>query len=172
MGFFSNLFSKEGNKEPQWDKFKAFQMIRKEPLMFGKPIEFVPSKYQIWSKGRVINEGVTTEPIKAVVFDDGSPSKQFKVTILDRHLHGEILGNIYYDEFVTSNDRLQMLTLPQTTNTGNTAISLLKMAIGATRSAKEFASNEPFCCNLFILNNVLSKVTFSFSSPDKLIEFY
>ena len=171
MGLFDNFFSKKENKEPRWDKFKALQLIMKEPLLFNRPIEFTPSRYMIWSRGKVVVEGITTETIKATVFDNGTPGKQFKVSIPDKKLHFEILETIYYDEFVTSNDRLQMLTIPENTKTGNTALSLFKMTLKATRAHKEFASNDPYCFNLFLLNGVISKVTFSFSNPDKLIEF-
>ena len=49
---------------------------------------------------------------------------------------------------------------------------MFKMTIGATRQSKYFNRNEPYCCNLFIKMGKIAKLTFSFSSPEKLIEFY
>ena len=46
------------------------------------------------------------------------------------------------------------------------------MILGPTREQKNFNNNEPYCCNLFIKNEKLKKITFSFSTPEKLIALY
>jgi hypothetical protein len=48
----------------------------------------------------------------------------------------------------------------------------LRTTTGITRKGKIFNGNEPYCCSLFSINQKISKVTFSFSNPEKLIEFY
>jgi hypothetical protein len=58
------------------------------------------------------------------------------------------------------------------TNSENMGISMFKMTIGATRDSKHFERNEPYCCNIFLQNGTIAKITFSFSNPEKLIEFY
>lgn len=169
MGLFSNLF---GNRkqttssfEPNWDSFQALMFLEKQPFTFN------PTNYKIWVKGKILKEGITKYPITAIVYDDGSKTKQFKINISDKSLQKEIRPEIYYDEYVTAKNRLQLITIPEKSKTANSAVSLFKMTIGATRYEKEFSSDDPFCCNLFLLNGRIKKVTFSFSNPDKLLEF-
>ena len=46
------------------------------------------------------------------------------------------------------------------------------MTIGATREHYDFGTNEPYVCSIFLVNQKIAKVTFSFVDPDKLIEFF
>jgi hypothetical protein len=149
-----------------YDKFEPFQLLNKQD--FG----FFPNRYEIWQGGQMIGNGKTNNPIIATVTNIGGEDKVV-VTFIDDNLNNQLAKQNIFDQFVTSSDRLQLLTVPEQSNAANNmAIQMFKMTIGATRAFKNFSSNEAYCCNLFILNGKIDKITFSLSSPDKLIEFY
>ncbi len=149
-----------------YDKFEAFLQLDKQNF------SFLPSRYEVWKTGQMIENGNINKPIIAKVSDiDGE--EKVVVTFLDEKLNIQLASTNIYDLFTTSVDRLQLLTIPQQTNAeNNMAIQMFKMTIGATRAFKDFNANEPYCCNLFTIDGVINKITFSFSNPEKLIEFY
>jgi hypothetical protein len=90
----------------------------------------------------------------------------------DISLKDEIESELIFDELVTAHDRLQLINIPNDTNASNMAIKLFKMTIGSTRDQHYFTRTEAYCCNIFTINKVISKITFSFSNPENLIELY
>jgi len=149
-----------------YDKYPSLQRLDKQD--FG----FLPTRYEIWKAGQITESGKTNMPIVAKVLqEDGKDI--VGVMFVDPKLNNEIAPQQYYDDFVTSADRLMLLTVPQQTNAENTmAIQMFKMTIGTTRAFKNFSANEAYCCNLFTIDGNIEKITFSFSNPEKLIEFY
>jgi hypothetical protein len=149
-----------------YDKFEAFLQLDKQNF------SFLPYRYEVWKTGQMVENGNINKPIIATVSDvDGE--EKVVVTFIDQKLNIQLASTNIYDLFTTSVDRLQLLTIPQQTNAeDNMAIQMFKMTIGPTRAFKNFNTNEPYCCNIFTINGTINKITFSFSNPEKLIEFY
>ncbi len=148
-----------------YKQFEPFNELPKQNFLF------YATRFEIWQNNKMINSGNTFTTIEAVVKEVDNISK-VEVSINNDKMYSEIASTNIFDKFVTGRDRLQLITIPNKTNTDNMAIELLKMTIGATRDFKNFNNDEPYCCNLFIIENDIVKLTFSFACPDKLIEFY
>ena len=165
MGLLDLFKDKSNSIEPQFDKFEPFKRLQKQDFAFR------PTSYETWQGGKMVDSGKTNSIINAkVVSVDGD--EKMEVTFNDSKLNNELVNINIFDEFVTSNDRLQLITIPNETNSQNMGIHMFQMIIGATRHQKNFNSNEPYCCNLFLLKGKIAKVTFSYSNPEKLVEFY
>ncbi len=148
-----------------FDQFEPFQKVSKQNFAFQ------PSRFETWVGGKMLSSGRTNAIIYAnVVQQEGS--EKIELIFNDQALNTELSHKNIFDEFVTATDRLQLIVIPEETNAENTAIMMFKMLIGATRHRKNFTKSEPFCCNLFLQNGTIAKVTFSFSNPEKLLEFY
>lgn len=156
---------KQNKMTENWDKFEPFKRVQKQGFSFQ------PSRYETWKGEKMVDSGKTNSIINARVVNINGDEKM-EITFNDTKLNNELANKNIYDEFVTGNDRLQLITIPNETNSQNMGIQMFKMTIGATRQHKNFNSNEPYCFNLFLLNGKIAKVTFSYSSPEKLIEFY
>lgn len=148
-----------------WDRFEPFKEVQKQEFSFQ------PSRFETWIGGKLVGSGSATAMIYAVVSRQGGGEKML-VKFNESNLKSEIVPEIIFDEFITANDRLQLITIPQVTNGENNAIAMFKMAVGATRNYKNFTQKEPYCCNIFLRSGVISKITFSFSFPEKLLELY
>ena len=165
MGLFDLFKNKSNSNEPTFDKFEPFQSLQKQDFAFR------PTRYETWKGGKMVDSGKVNTVINAKVISvDGD--EKMEVTFNDTKLNTELANKNVYDEFVTATDRLQLITIPNETNSENMGIQMFRMTIGATRHRKNFNSNEPYCCNLFLQSGKIAKVTFSYSSPEKLIEFY
>ena len=148
-----------------FDKFKAFQGIQKQDF------SYTPTRYETWIDGKMVDNGETNSMISAkAITVDGE--EIMEVTFEDTNLNKELAPKNTFDLFITATDRLQLITIPNETNSENMGIIMFRQTIGATRQSKNFNRNEPYCCNLFIINGTIAKVTFAFSTPGKLIEFY
>ena len=163
MGILDNF--KDKSNEMLFDKFQPFQRLQKQDFTFQ------PTRYEIWRGGEVVSKGKTNSIINARIVSVEKEEK-IEVSFNDINLNFDLANKNIYDEFVTANDRLQLITIPNETNSENVGIEIFKITIGATRNVKNFNSDEPYCCNLFMKNGRIAKVTFSYSSPEKLIEFY
>lgn len=153
------------NKASSFDKFEPYEIIQKQDFAFK------PTRYETWMGGKVIASGKTNSIITAkAVYIDGE--EKMEVSFDDVLLNTELASKNIFDMFLTSTDRLQLITIPNETNHENVAIMMFKMTVGATRQSKNFKRNEPYCCNLFMLSGAIAKITFSYSNPEKLIEFY
>lgn len=148
-----------------FDKFEPFLRLNKQDFIF------VPNRYEIWMKGQMIGNGNTTSEITAKVsLFDGD--EKMEILFDSALLNKELATKNIFDEFITSSDRLQLITIPENTNVENMGITMFKSEIGATRNQKSFNYNEPYCCNVFLQNGAIVKITFSYSNPEKLVEFY
>ncbi len=148
-----------------WDRFEPFKGLQKQEFTFQ------PSRYETWMGGKMVGSGRATARIYASISHQDGDEKML-VKFDESNLKNEIVSEIIFDEFITATDRLQLITIPQVTNGENTAIAMFKMMVGATRNHKNFTQKEPYCCNLFLRSGVISKITFSFSFPEKLLELY
>ena len=148
-----------------FDTFTPFQKLQKQNFSFQS------KRYEIWMQGKLIQEGKTSSKIlSSVIYEDGI--QRMKISYNDSDLFNELNENNVFDEFITAADRLQLITIPSKTNSRNMGIMSFQMTIGTTRTVKNFDRNEPYCCNLFLQNREIVKITFSFSNPEKLVEFY
>ncbi|MCK6641781.1 MAG: hypothetical protein L6Q81_17015 [Bacteroidia bacterium] len=148
-----------------YDKFEPFKSVQKQPFTF------TPSRFESWMNGKMVNSGSTHSPIRAnVIAVEGQ--EKVEISISDVNLHGELAPRIEFDEFITAHDRLQLVTVPAQTNANCVGMAAMQSTIRPTRQQKNFATNEPYCCNLFIQEGSIAKITFSFGSPEKLVEFY
>lgn len=148
-----------------YDTFEPFLIMEKENFAFQ------PTRYQTWIAGKIVSSGATNSVIWGNVVKQDNTEK-VEVTFNDANINNEIALKNTFDVFVTSTDRWQLIIIPEETNVQNVAINMCKITIGATRKRKDFNRNEPFGCNLFLQKGIIAKVTFSFSNPEKLIEFF
>lgn len=149
----------------KWDRFQAFQKVKKLKFVFK------PSRFEIWMGGKMIENGNVSNQLMASNIKIGDEEKMV-VHFDEPNLYHEIAPEQVFDEFITANDRLQLLIIPNETNSENMALVMFKAVIGPTRKEKNFSNTEAFCCNLFLKNQIISKITFSFSNPEKLVELY
>lgn len=151
--------------ENGFDKFKAFTKL--DHLEFG----FKVTNYETWKSGELVDKGVADSLIIAKIINENDTNKT-KIEIVNNTLENQISTYNIFDIVITSNDRIQLLIIPEVTNSENLAIMLFKLNVGVTRQLKNFNEEEPYCCNLFLHNGKIVKMSFSFSYTEKLIEFY
>ncbi|RZK37243.1 MAG: hypothetical protein EOO61_09245 [Hymenobacter sp.] len=149
-----------------FDKFEPFRKLDKT-----ESFSFAPSRFETWFEGQMISSGLAKSAVDFIpVVDEGE--EKIRVMVYDRVIFEQMKYESVFDEFISSNDRLQLVTLPAQTNTGCMGVMALKMAVGPTRDSKEFGPDEPYCCNLFLTNKKIVKISFVFSNPEKMIELY
>lgn len=149
-----------------YDSFEPFKQLDIQEF------NFKPNRFEIWKNGQMINSGETNQIISAIEHQTDN-GKGALITINDTNLFNSISQENDFDVLMTSKDRLQLIKIPSSGNGDeNMGISMFKMTIGATRNHADFQPNEPYCCNLFLQEGSIAKITFSFSTPEKLIEFY
>jgi len=148
-----------------FDKFEPFKVVQKYNFTFQ------PTRFEMWIGGKMVANGEINSTIFAkIVTVDGD--EKMEISFDDSKLNNELSNKTIFDRFVTATDRLQLITVPNETNSENIGIMMFKMTIGATRQNKNFNRNEPYCCNLFYQQGKIVKITFSYSNPEKLLEFY
>lgn len=148
-----------------YDKFEPFKGVHKQPFTFR------PSRYETWKEGKMIASGSTILPIKANLINSGGEEK-VEIVVEDTSLHTELAARNVFDEFITATDRQQLITIPAETNSTCVGMVNMQSIVGSTRKSKHFTANQPYCCNLFFKEGSIAKITFSFGSPEKLMEFY
>jgi hypothetical protein len=163
MNIFGNLFKSSQDKS----EGDLFEKIKK----YG--FSFTPSNYEIWMAGRCIKSGSVYGDIVAEVMKSEITKKTiFQISFSDEELRNDIALLNEFDIFFKSSGRYMMATIPSNkTNNDCIGLSSLRLMKGATRNQKLFALNEPFGCSIFIAGEKLSKVSFAFNDPEKLIEF-
>lgn len=149
-----------------YDYFEPFQKIVMKNFIFS------PSRFEIWKGRQIVQKGKTNYEINfTTVFENDD--EKLKVTFGDKKLNSEISEEIIFDFFITSGERLVLATIPEKTNTDcSDAFINVKMDLGVTRDFKLFKENEPFVSSVFLKKEIIQKITFTFSTPSKLIKFY
>lgn len=144
-----------------YDTFEPFEKIK--PFEFN----FTTKSYKIWVNGQVIKErNIFNNILFSPNFVDNN-----KIVVKFENEIDSIHKKLNFDSFITSNDRLQMLIIPAETNNNNPGIDIFRNFLGPTRNQFDFDNKTPYCCNLFLIQNKIVKITFSFSNPLMLIEF-
>jgi len=119
-----------------FDEFEAFKSMKKQEFSFQ------PTRYEMWIGGKMVADGKTNSLISAKVIKQNDLEK-IEISFIDRQLNDELSNKNIFDEFVTGNDRLRLITVPNETNVENIGIAMLKMHLGITRQSKNFNRNEP-----------------------------
>jgi len=163
MNIFGNLF-KPSQEKSEGD---LFGKIKKSGF------SFIPSNYEIWMAGRCIKSGNAYGEIVAEIMKSEITKKMiFQISFSDEELRNDIAPLNEFDIFFKSSGRYMMVTIPSNkTNNDCIGLSSLRLMKGATRNQKLFDLNEPFGCSIFSTGEKLSKISFAFNNPEKLIEF-
>lgn len=146
-----------------FDKFEPFNGVTIQKLR----VSF--DKYIVWQDGSIIDEGFKTTTFTctptAVYAGNKALINLDDITPFANHIS---TSEMTFDIFITATDRLQFWNIPTRGNGDKSpAISMMKMVVGATRGDYDFARREPYVCNLFLVNQEIAKVTFSFVNPEK-----
>jgi len=147
-----------------YDRFEPLHVYQKTDF------QFQPSRYEMWMKGEMVSSGRTSSAVEAR--RSNREDEPVIVTFRESLLESELAFSNEFDAFVSSGDRLQLIVLPKSTNVQNMGITMLSSTYGATRPKKDFKRNEPYCCNIFLEQGSIVKITFSYSNPEKLLELY
>jgi hypothetical protein len=150
------------NKEFDW--FTPFQSVDMNSFVFK------PSRYEIWEDGKIISSDQFAGSIYASISKTISGSVQIHIS--DNSLNRFILQDFKFSICFTQKDRIQLAEIPPEKPTDCNGIGMLRMVTGVTCKEKYFSENEPYCSGLFLIDGELKKITFSFNSPVRLIEFY
>lgn len=163
----SNIIEELFNQPKEKDESDLFDRINKSGF------SFTPSKYEIWMKGKCIKSGNTSGKIVAEVMKlETTKSAIIQIRVSDETLQNDIKLLNDFDIFFKSNGRYMLATIPSN-KAENECIGLsnLRLIKGSTRNQKIFNKIEPFGCSIFPSNDKISKVSFAFNNPEKLIEF-
>lgn len=163
MNIFGNLF-KPSQAKSEGD---LFEKIKKSGFSFS------PSSFEIWMAGKCIKSGNAYGEIVAEVMKSEITKKAiFQIRFSDEELRNDIALLNEFDIFFKSSGRYMMATIPSNkTNNECIGLSSLRLMKSATRNQKLFTLDEPFGCSIFTSGEKLSKVSFAFNDPEKLIEF-
>lgn len=148
-----------------FDTFNPLQVLQNQEF------SFIANSYEIWEAGKKTQSGTTHATIVGETIEIENEEKM-KVLFSDNNLFDKLASKNIFDLFISQKDRLQLICIPKHTNSENLGIAMFQSILGSTREFKNFDYNEPYCCNLFLQQGILKKVTFSFSCPERLIEFY
>jgi hypothetical protein len=145
----------------EFDSFDALNELVLQPFSFN------PSRFELWQDQKIISSGVTNGCINAKIEND---TAEFEFE--NEELSQFIESQISFDKLVMATDRLRYINIPSNTNIWSNGFDSLETVYGNTRESKIFTEKEPYCCNIFLAKGLLSKITFSFSNPVRLLEFY
>jgi len=142
-------------------------MDRYDPLQLFNLNSFVfqATRYEEYQGGRLIDSGNTLILVNCQV------GENIKCLIGNNNLH-EKLMSCTFDQCMTLNDRLLMITCPAATNVSVPIISVLRMTLGYTRESKLFNSNEPIVGSIYTENGNVVKMSFTMGNPERLIELF
>jgi len=149
-----------------YDQFEPYVSIRQ-----GLDFDFQPERYEIWQKGQCIEH--KTEIAFTVKQNEKG---QVLVSVSENDLN--IKTNILFDMAYTSGDRIYCATVPSETNINNSDAFIsfkANVPLGfkiITREFKFFDTNEPYVFSIFLMQNHIAKVSFSFENNPRLVEFY
>lgn len=147
-----------------FDSFPPLQIVGKQPFAFRS------TRFETWMNGSMTDSGPLNALMECHVVSTHEGEKLLVSVSPD--LHDSIESKMLFDEIVTGADRLQLIVVPEESNVDIPALMMFRMIFGPTRGQKSFSSRDPYCCNLFLQNSTIVKVSFSFANPEKLIELY
>jgi hypothetical protein len=144
-----------------------------EPFVEGSWSKFLfkPERYEIWEKGKMIKGGVIDGHIMGEPTDSFGNAK-LEVTVAVPGLDDFIFPSFIFDVLFSQKDRLQLASIPPENPSESNGVASLRSVTGVTTPHGRKFSTEPYCGGLFFRDKCLVQVSFSFSSPNRLIEFH
>ena len=149
-----------------YDQFEPFKKISQ-----GLNFQFMPERYEIWQNGRCFEDKIS------IVFNIKQDEEgKVHVQISENGLN--IKSVVIFDMAYTSGNRIYCATVPIDTNINNSDAFLSfkrNVPLGfniTTRKSKFFDENEPYVFSVFLMQNKLVKVSFSFENNPRIVEFY
>ena len=149
-----------------YDQFKPFGKINQ-----GLNFKFMPERYEIWQNGECI------ENRTSIMFNVKQDEKgKVHVSVSENKLN--IKSTIIFDMAYTNGNRILCATVPMETNINNSDAFLsfkTHVPLGfdiITCKSKFFDENEPYAFSIFLIQNNVVKVSFSFENNPRLVEFY
>ncbi len=114
-----------------FDNHKPFQRVQKQSF------SFTPNRYEIWIDGEMVKNGKTNLPLDAKLVSINGEEK-VQINMQDNNLVGELAKANIFDDFITSHDRLQLITIPNDTNASCIGLQTMQMTLGSTCGFKNF----------------------------------
>jgi hypothetical protein len=154
-----------------YDKRTPYQVANKA-LTFN----FSPRRYEIWSGGQLIDNGLVEGIIKCTPSFFSEVISEVKLIDFPDFIN--IGSTLLFDITFTSVDRIYLATVPRETNINDyNSFQSFKNNVPLgfqiiTREKRDFDENEPYVCSVFTINNSIEKISFSFGNSPRLIEFY
>lgn len=154
-----------------YDKRESFH-IAQEAISFV----FRTSRYEIWSGGKLIDEGRVNGHIQCMPSLFSKAQSEIKFFDLPEKLN--VRHTLLFDITFTSNDRIYLATVPRQSNINHYDSFMnfkTNVPIGfpiETREKRDFDINEPYVCSVFTIDSTVKKVSFSFGNSPRLLEFY
>lgn len=153
-----------------YDSFPPFCRLHMEGFEF--PFNYI----EIWEGGQAIDEFSFNGIIRAeIVYEDNKRIARISMPdlalVFIAHIAPYLKLQNDFDDLITGDHRLQYIRVPAKTNTTCVGLTMMQMLIGSTIPEKNFQTNEPYCCNVFLKNRCVAKVSFSLCNPERLIEF-
>jgi hypothetical protein len=142
------------------DRFTPFQEVHLDTIIFK------PSKYEEYSKGKLISQGYTNSYI-SIIECNGI----VKTVLIDNDIVDKISTESEFDFCLTLEDRIQLTILPKKTNVEDILFQYMKHTIDYTREEKYFNSKDPIAVHIFTQNMIVIKMTFKMTNPERIIEF-
>lgn len=158
----------EKGKEPIYEQHATSTELKK------KNFSFKPIRYEVWQNGKRTSFGKTNTTIEATVITSIDTEKSAVCIVLnDDKLNPLILNKFEFDRYISKSDRIMLLTIPKNESiTDCRGLKISRNFDGVTRDKKIFNELEPFASSIYTVNSIISKMTFSFNYPERLIEFY
>ena len=147
------------------DQLKPFQVF------FLEKLDFAPNSFEVYQKGRLINQGLTSMKIKVRTDNKNAVCQNnIKVSIENNNLSNILESTAFFDIVTTLQDRFIALILPKQSNINDMIFNIFKYAINCTRDEKHFKDKEPLCMSMFTENGNVVKMSFKVYSPETLVE--
>lgn len=152
----------------QFDNWPMFQDFSFQEFRF--PVD----RYKEWEAGRLVASGDVHFNIYFKYNSGGFFSQNvcIDVQLENNPMSRKIISTIKFDRATANGDRILFYVAAEQTNVQNTALAMLSSLLGYTRSKKYYDSNEPIFASVFTINHNVAKVSFSFSNPDRQIDFF
>lgn len=151
-------------KQNTYDKYEPFQQLKKQDFWF------IPTSYEVWTEGALYHKHSIQGKIEGKVIGDPTEEK-VQLSVSTDIQEAIMMKTVVFDNFISSHDKLQLVTLPQTTKDECIGLKMLKINVATTVVEKDFQHNEPYCCNIYTKDNAIRKVVFCFNAPEKMIIF-
>jgi len=151
---------KYSDKHPLGENLKMFDF------------DFTYNSYKIWQSYKVISKGDFEGKIAARVTNINSWEKT-QVEIVSNKISEEISSIMTFEILRSGTDRLQLVTIPGLDSMKPSEFNAddygPRIILAAQRM--NYPYNQPYCCNIFTAEGKVSKVTFSYVNPERLLEF-